>query len=231
MKTLELSRGLVAKVDDADFDELNKHTWFIRTDTKRKYAPYAGANMRDENGKRYSMLLHRWLMKPGPGLVVDHKDGDTLNNQRSNLQVITHAQNISRCRTRCDNALGVKGVRRTRSGLFEANITHKRKPHYLGTFSSIVDAARAYMQASHAVFMDQLLQQQQGGGGTPASPTIPSPTPPPTANNAASLAVEQATFRQQLRRKNIGSTNLAPAGAYQPPAGTAPISPGAGQVK
>ena len=31
------------------------------------------------------------------------------------------------------------------------------------------------------------------GGGTPSEPAVPSPTPPPTANNAASLAVEQAT--------------------------------------
>ena len=64
------------------------------------------------------------------------------------------------------------------------------------------------------------------GGGAPAAPTVPNPTPPVTPNNQASLAVEQATFRQQLRRKSLQSTNTNAGGAYVPPAGTAPMTPG-----
>ncbi len=65
------------------------------------------------------------------------------------------------------------------------------------------------------------------GGSPAATPTPPNATPPPTANNAASLAVEQATFRQQLRRKSIQNT-MTPGGGfggYQPPSGTAPTVP------
>ncbi len=51
------------------------------------------------------------------------------------------------------------------------------------------------------------------GEKTPASPAVPNATPPPSANNAASLAVEQATYRQQLRRKSISSTIFAGANA------------------
>jgi hypothetical protein len=70
-----------------------------------------------------------------------------------------------------------------------------------------------------------------GGGGT--APTVPNATPPPTANNSASLAVEQATFRQQLRRKSILNTVTPQGGAapYIPGAGSAPLSPGAGSPK
>ena len=64
------------------------------------------------------------------------------------------------------------------------------------------------------------------GGGSPASPVVPSATPPPTANNAASLAVEQATYRQQLRRKNISSTIYAGAGGWsQSPSSPTPPTP------
>ena len=49
------------------------------------------------------------------------------------------------------------------------------------------------------------------GGSTPQVPTAPTPTPPVTPNNAASVAVEQATYRQQLRRKGIGQTTFAGA--------------------
>jgi hypothetical protein len=50
-----------------------------------------------------------------------------------------------------------------------------------------------------------------GGSSTPQVPTAPTPTPPVTPNNAASIAVEQATYRQQLRRKGIGQTTFAGA--------------------
>ena len=49
------------------------------------------------------------------------------------------------------------------------------------------------------------------GGSTPTVPDAPTPTPPVTQNNAASVAVEQATYRQQLRRKGIGQTTFAGA--------------------
>ena len=169
-------------------------------------------------------------MNAPKGLVVDHKDGDTLNNQRDNLQIVTHAMNISTSVVRSDSKLCVKGVRQTRSGKFEANITINRKPHYLGTFTSLVEAARAYMEATgKRMFfnlMFQPLQQQQGGGGQAQQPTVPTPTAPASPNNAASLAVEQATFRQQLRRKSINSTITGAGGGYVPPAGSGPMSPG-----
>lgn len=69
------------------------------------------------------------------------------------------------------------------------------------------------------------LEQQQRGGGNQSEPVVPSATPPPGTNNAASLAVEQATYRQNLRRKNMSSTIYAGAGAYQPQPGQAPTTP------
>jgi len=39
------------------------------------------------------MLIHRFIMSPTDGLQVDHIDGDRLNNRRSNLRLVTHAQN------------------------------------------------------------------------------------------------------------------------------------------
>ena len=45
-----------------------------------------------------------------------------------------------------------------------------------------------------------------GGSPSVSQPAVPTPTAPATPNNAASLAVEQATYRQQLRRKSIATT-------------------------
>lgn len=55
--------------------------------------------VRQERRKRgvrgYKIYLHRYLLglQPGDGLEGDHKDGDPLNNRRSNLRVCTHALN------------------------------------------------------------------------------------------------------------------------------------------
>ena len=71
----------------------------------------------------------------------------------------------------------------------------------------------------------QVEQQQQGGGDSQTQPVVPTATPPPGTSNSASLAVEQATYRQNLRRKNMASTIYAGAGPYAPAAGTSPATP------
>lgn len=56
----------------------------------------------------------------------------------------------------------------------------------------------------------------------PAEPATPTAAAPPSSNNAATLSVEQATYRQQLRRKGISSTIMAGAnGGYAKSGATA----------
>lgn len=64
--------------------------------------------------------------------------------------------------------------------------------------------------------------------GTPSLPAIPAPTPPVTANNSASLEVQQAEYRQQLRRKSLNQTIYA--GANPPAAGANPVGTNAAQT-
>lgn len=75
MAKIELSRGLFAEVDDADLLELSAYSWHAvaRRDGKGFYA-------KNTAGKR----MHRLLMGVSDSLVVDHRDGDGLNNRREN---------------------------------------------------------------------------------------------------------------------------------------------------
>ena len=61
------------------------------------------------NAEGTTLLLHRYLMgEVADGLVVDHIDGNPLNNKRSNLRLLTHSQ----------NALNRKGAElRSKSGI------------------------------------------------------------------------------------------------------------------
>ena len=63
----------------------------------------------------------------------------------------------------------------------------------------------------------QLMDDVFGTIGGGPMPPIPNASPPPTANNAASLAAEQALRRQELNRHTLQSTIHAGMGGWSPP--------------
>lgn len=100
-------------------------------------------------------LLHRVVTQCPRGMVVDHINGNGLDNRRANLRVCTHAQNSLNTKLRSDNTTGYKGVLRTPDGRFEARIrvqcAPKRRIKSLGKFSSALEAHQAYCAAARAI--------------------------------------------------------------------------------
>lgn len=90
-----------------------------------------------------------WLIMTGafPAHMVDHEDGDGLNNRWLNLRQATHAQNCSNARVRRDNALGLKGVSR-RKGRYTARIQANGERRLLGYFKTPEEAHAAYCVAA-----------------------------------------------------------------------------------
>ncbi len=81
VKTIPLGEGFYAYVDAADFEWLSRWTWCL----------YNGCAGRREKGKL--ILMHRQIMQPPPGMIVDHKNRNKLDNTRANLRNCTHAEN------------------------------------------------------------------------------------------------------------------------------------------
>lgn len=109
MKQIPVGHGLVALVDDEDYDRLAQHKWFvhIRGRTQR--------GNRFHGVKRNASLHHEVLGVTSQqlnGKVVDHKDGNVLNNQKSNLRIVTTAQNNLNKRKGSNNRSGYIGVYR-----------------------------------------------------------------------------------------------------------------------
>ncbi|MUZ63533.1 HNH endonuclease [Agrobacterium vitis] len=75
---------LWAVVDAEDWQLICGLRWRA---TKRKHLFYA------RNSKGEGALLHRLLTGAPPGLVVDHRDGNGLNNRRDNIWVCTQGEN------------------------------------------------------------------------------------------------------------------------------------------
>lgn len=117
MKKIKLTQGEFALVDDEDFDELNKFKWHVGKYYK-KNCLYALRKTFDK-GKKKSVLMHRQIMLTPRGMVTDHKDHNGLNNQRSNLRVCSHADNIR------NSAKSIKGTSKYKGVSTKVVGTHK----------------------------------------------------------------------------------------------------------
>ena len=100
-----------------------------------------------------SYLAHRlvWLIVFGrwPEQLIDHINGDGLDNRIANLRECTPSQNMYNMRLRANNTSGFKGVYPTKkSGRFAAQIKRNGKNKYLGTFDSAQEAHTAYCEAA-----------------------------------------------------------------------------------
>ena len=102
--TIIRSDGAEILVDRADYDRLNQYRWFA-AGTKNGYA---GRSV-TRNGKSRVCYMHRELLAPPPGFVVDHVNGNPLDNRRSNLRICTHSQNCVN-RTVSHNSYGFVGI-------------------------------------------------------------------------------------------------------------------------
>lgn len=147
MKTIELTKGQVAIVDDEDFDAINRFAWHssYRPDSKSYYA--ARSLPRGENPRR--MYMHRQILNAKPGEEVDHINRNPLDNRRDNLRIVASAPNKwNRAILSKHNTSGYAGVTWDRNRQkWAAYISHENKKVGLGRFQNKHDAARAYNRA------------------------------------------------------------------------------------
>lgn len=98
---IPLSHNKFALVDPGDFEWLSQWRWVCRGGG----SPYA---VRFEKGK--IIWMHREIMKPPPGMIVDHVKNNTLNNCRHALRVCTRKQNVHNLGKSARGTSGYKGV-------------------------------------------------------------------------------------------------------------------------
>jgi hypothetical protein len=142
MREIPLTQGKIALVDDEDFEFLSQWKWCA---DKGRNTFYAARKVRKPDGKRTTIRIHQVLAElMGFKRVADHIDGNGLNNQKHNLQDLTHKQNIEKARLSKRNTSGHKGVGwYKRDSKWQALITHVGEQEHLGYFDKIENAIAA----------------------------------------------------------------------------------------
>lgn len=133
---LILPSGSVVLFDEQDQDLVFAHRWFPQ---RTKLVVYARTGSRDGG-----LYMHRLIMQPRPGFVVDHKNGNGLDNRRANLRVCTQAQNGCNSGKKRQHKR-FKGVYLDRRrGLWFAQLFVNRKSFFGGYHPTEIEAAQAY---------------------------------------------------------------------------------------
>jgi hypothetical protein len=136
-KLIPLTQDKFAIVDAEDYERLNQHKWHVSKSHNSEYA------VRCPGRKR--ILMHRLLLNAPGGLVVDHRDGNGLNNRKSNLRLCTHQENSYNQRPRRGGTSRFRGVCWKKTiRKYAAKIQKNEKRYYLGYFADEIEAAVVY---------------------------------------------------------------------------------------
>jgi|CXWL01.1.fsa_nt_gi hypothetical protein len=144
-----IGRGMVVTIDKADYELVKDITWY----------PLIVRGLHYAYNRNTGVLMHR-LVTNAPvdnapvDRVVDHINGDGMDNRKSNLRLCTHADNIrNRVHINKNNRVGYRGVFNNRSKTaFVAQIKFEGKSMHLGTYPTAVEASRVHEEARLRLF-------------------------------------------------------------------------------
>lgn len=148
MRTIQLTQGKVALVEDEDYERIAANDWCAHKERRRWYA----VRRRPGGG---IIRMHREILGAPDGMEVDHVDGDGLNNQRANMRLATTKQNAANKKKQRPGETTSKYI-----GVSSPKITTRRptrwwramarlggKYTFIGAYRDEIDAARAYDRA------------------------------------------------------------------------------------
>lgn len=138
-REIVLTKGMVAIVDEEDYERAVAFKWSANNCNGRWYA----RRLVKSGKKRRVVYLHRFLVNAPAGLMVDHKNGNGLDCCRKNMRLATNGQNQSNARMPRNNTTGFLGVGRVLRR-WKAQISINGNKTYLGTYTTAEAAASAY---------------------------------------------------------------------------------------
>ena len=154
-KEIILTRGKVALVDDIDYENLSKFKWHAqKSQIKTRENWYARRRRSDFEVEKIpgprNVYMHKEIIRSS---LVDHIDGNGLNNQRGNLRPCNYFLNNGNRRKSSGCSSRFKGVYPNRKkGRWYSQIMINGKSLHCGMFKYEIDAAKAYDKKAIEIF-------------------------------------------------------------------------------
>ena len=149
---IPLTKGVHSIIDTEDLPKIKGLSWHAGwVKTSQRYRAEAGATI---NGKRVIVRMHRVIMglEYGDKRVVDHVDGNQLDNRKNNLRICNRSNNgMNRGKNR-NNKSGLKGVSWDRFRVkWVAQLMVNGKHVFVGRFYTKEEAYDAYCEAARRI--------------------------------------------------------------------------------
>ena len=142
MKIIPLTKNYFTIIDDEDFELISKNKWHVleAQDGRRKYAA-DGCHRK----------MHRLIMNCPRHMIIDHINGNGLDNRKENLRISTQSQNsVNRKKTPGKYMRGVYRIR----DRWRSIIRIKGKNHHLGYFDTEIEAHECYKKIAKETYGD-----------------------------------------------------------------------------
>jgi len=134
-------------IDAEDYEKINKYHWHIQT-SRPGYRVVVSSFWDKERKIVRHISLHRFIMN-FPDSLIDHKDGNTFNNSKSNLRLCDSKGNTRNAKLKSTNTSGFKGVHLHRkTGKWRARICVNYRAISLGLYYTPEEAHQAYFEAA-----------------------------------------------------------------------------------
>lgn len=139
MREIKLSQNKFAIVDDEDYGELSKYKWYFTKDGR------AVRSVKSNHNTWTPMYMHIQIVGKIEGLVIDHINGNPLDNRRNNLRHVTKTQNAQNSKSHKNTSSKYKGVSWNKEKKrWLSTICISKKRYILGYYKSELDAAYVY---------------------------------------------------------------------------------------
>lgn len=143
---IQINNGHNLIIDDKDWDILKMVNWYASKNTTGTNKYYARGHDLFTGNK---LTLHRFLLDAKDGELVDHINGNGLDNRRCNLRICTNQQNQYNREKNSNNTSGYKGVSWCNSNKkWKSYIWVDGRNKYLGQYDTPEDAYSSYKKAS-----------------------------------------------------------------------------------
>ena len=124
-------------IDKEDLEKVQLYNW--RTSHKRNKIYIVTGQSKNHN----LMYLHNYLMNyaPIPQQEIDHIDGNSCNNRKSNLRLVLRQSNIDNTKVRIDNQIGIRGVSQNKkNGLYKCDFSYHNQRFYFKDWKTCEEA-------------------------------------------------------------------------------------------